>query len=539
MTSRTSRGGRTPAPPSRPTAPDTEGPAPERGPRRLTATAAVLVPTLLTAAHAAGYGRWTVDDAAITWAYARSIAAGAGPVLQPGAPAAEGWSNPTWLAVFVVVTWLGLPLVLSAKALALACCAGVFAGFSVAARALCPRPALVAGVAGCVTAAVPSFVIWSFSGLENPLYALLVTWLAVVMVRGPVTSPRVAALAGALAAGAAMTRPDGAVYLAAFPAVALLVARRRGVAPAAVSLAVAAVPVGAYLVWRVHRFGLLVPNTAIAKGQGAPEGGMLLELGGYGGVLVASSAVLGAVALVVVPAARSGLVALLVPLMLALVAYAVLEPDWMGELRFATPVWPLAALLLVVAVAVLRSRAAAVLGLVAVAASLLVWVPAARAFRASPTVPVCLVAQIDGRAMNGYLDATTDPAPTLLVPDVGGAALVGRARVVDLVGLTEPTVARDWRTGDMAGLRDHVFLRARPTLIAVHGPWATVAGILADPRLPAGYDRISADGGTEVWVRRDALRPGGLEQARRYRLEVAVPAEAEVRRAPRAGCPLG
>lgn len=519
-----------------PTARPTRAPAPGR---RWCDAAAVLVPTVLTAAHAAAYGRWTVDDAAITWAYARSIAAGAGPVLQPGGPAAEGWSDPTWLAVFVLVTWLGLPLVLTAKALALACCAGVFAGFLVAARALSPRPALVAAVAGGVTAAVPSFVIWAFSGLENPLYALLVTWLAVVMVRGPLTGLRVAALAGALAAGAALTRPDGLVYVVAFPVVALLVTRRRGVAPAAVALAVAAVPVGAYLTWRVLRFGLLVPNTAIAKAQGAPDPATLLELGGYGGFLVVAAVLLGAVALALRSAARAGLVAILVPLALAVAAFAVLAPDWMGELRFATPVWPLAALLLVASVAVLRSAAAALVGLVAVAASLVVWVPAARAFRASPMVPVCLVAQIDGRAMDGYLDATADAAPTLLVPDVGGAALVGRARIVDLAGLTEPTIARDWQTGDMAGLRDDVYLRVRPTLIAAHGTWASGTGILADPRLAAGYERISAVDGAEVWVRRDALRPGGLEQVRRYRLEVATPAEAEVRRAPRAGCLLG
>ena len=49
-------------------------------------------PTVLTALHARFYGAWIVDDAGITFGYARSIATGAGPVLQPGADEVEGYS---------------------------------------------------------------------------------------------------------------------------------------------------------------------------------------------------------------------------------------------------------------------------------------------------------------------------------------------------------------------------------------------------------------------------------------------------------------
>lgn len=40
-----------------------------------------------------------VDDAAITFAYARSISDGLGPVVAPGAEPVEGFSNPTWTAL--------------------------------------------------------------------------------------------------------------------------------------------------------------------------------------------------------------------------------------------------------------------------------------------------------------------------------------------------------------------------------------------------------------------------------------------------------
>lgn len=82
--------------------------SPARAARWLRPVAAVAVPTAAFGAHATAYGRWIVDDAAITYAYARSIATGAGPVLQPGAEPVEGWSNPAWLGLLVLGRWAGL-----------------------------------------------------------------------------------------------------------------------------------------------------------------------------------------------------------------------------------------------------------------------------------------------------------------------------------------------------------------------------------------------------------------------------------------------
>ena len=97
---------------------------------------AVLLPTIVTAVHAAAYGRWIVDDAGITFAYARSVTSGAGPVLQAGGPVVEGYSDPAWLAVLGIGrlaglfdrgAWFGVPdYVLFPKGVALLCCAGVF-----------------------------------------------------------------------------------------------------------------------------------------------------------------------------------------------------------------------------------------------------------------------------------------------------------------------------------------------------------------------------------------------------------------------------
>ena len=145
---------------------------------------AVGVPSTVLGLHSASYGQWIVDDAGITFAYARSLATGAGPVLQPGAPAVEGYSDPAWLALLVAAhrlglfdhgTWFGVPdLVALPKVLGWLCGVGVFLCFLAAARAVSDRPVVVATVAGVVTAVIPSFAIWTTSGLENGLLALAV-----------------------------------------------------------------------------------------------------------------------------------------------------------------------------------------------------------------------------------------------------------------------------------------------------------------------------------------------------------------------------
>ena len=192
---------------------------------------AVGVPSTVLGLHSASYGQWIVDDAGITFAYARSLATGAGPVLQPGAPAVEGYSDPAWLALLVAAhrlwlfdhgTWFGVPdLVALPKLLGWLCGVGVFLCFLAAARAVSDRPVVVATVAGVVTAVIPSFAIWTTSGLENGLLALAVVGIGTVIVRavaaGRVHEPTVAATCGALAALAALTRPEGLVYAAAYP----------------------------------------------------------------------------------------------------------------------------------------------------------------------------------------------------------------------------------------------------------------------------------------------------------------------------------
>lgn len=502
---------------------------------------AVLAGTSAIALHASRFGNWIVDDAAITFAYVRSFATGEGPVLQPGAEPVEAYSNPAWLALlwlgrhvglFDRGTIFGIPdQVVYPKALALLCCAGILVACHRAARAVSSRPALVTLVTGLGVAAVPSFVIWCFSGLENALFALFVTVLAATLCRAAVAerldAPRVAVAAGLLAAGAALTRPDGLAYAVALPlVVALWLPPRRAVRQTLLSLGVFAVPYGAYVLWRFLTFGRLLSAPAIAKGQEPPTAATLMRVGEvvtYGGALPALVLAVCVGLLLTRPSPpRTGVLALLVPLGLALAAHAVLVPDWMGQLRFTTPVWPLAVFVGTLAVGEAparlprRGRTVLAAGLaVALVPTLVTFRTASATFGAAPTVPMCRVAERYGEMFDAYADWLDVDDGTLLLPDIGGTALTTRLEIIDLAGLASYRIAELRGTGDLAGLRDHVFEEARPTFIHTHGAWD--AGMSADPRLKRDYVWLYRGAGTDSdWVRDDVADEADVVALRAY-----------------------
>ncbi|HEX4704748.1 MAG TPA: hypothetical protein VH352_21645 [Pseudonocardiaceae bacterium] len=497
--------------------------------------------------HATRFGNWIVDDAGITFAYARSVAEGYGPVLQPGAAPTEGYSDPTWLALLSIGRLVGLfdrgaifgvpDYVLFPKALALLCCAGILLTCYGVATKVSQRPALVTFVIGAILAAVPSFVIWCFSGLENSLYALIVTALGATMFRATIDNrlltTRTALLAGTLAALAALTRPDGLIYAAAYPLVVLVQIRRptarRGARAVAVAAGAFLVIFGVYLTWRYLEFGRLTSLPTIAKGQAPPDtttlgraSDLLQYIGALPGIVLA---VLIGMTMVRPSVLRGAMISFLVPLVLAVVAYSVLEPDWMGQFRFATPVWPLVAI-----VGVLCGTAAfrhvGVRGLVVLSAALVVAaIPVwglfsgySNSFRAAPTTPLCWVAERPSRADNAYADILGVRQSSLLTADVGGTALTSRLRIVDLDGLTDSKMAGFWADQNWAALDNYVFDVAKPTFIELHPPWGDLTGVNTDPRLVRDYTLIRVDDADNTdWVRTsDVLSTGRLTQARDY-----------------------
>jgi hypothetical protein len=293
----------------------------------------------------------------------------------------------------------------------------------------------------------------------------------------------------------------------------------------------------------------LLPNTALAKDQALPslaELGKVADLFSHAGwLLTAVTAMCAGMALASGGLARRTLAAPPVVLILALLAYGALKQDWMPYYRFATPVWPLATLIAVLAVPkalmVLSRRARGVVvvlmaaGLVATGTRQL---SVAKDFRASPTVPLCKVADKTGRGFNGLAEVLGRPSATLLTPDLSGSSLTSNLRLVDLAGLVSPKIAAYWADDDMAGLRDYVFERARPTFVTLSSSWVHSTHLLADPRMRQEYYPLKSQGhGVRCYVRKDAVRsPSQLAALRAYQHDLLMPAIDRDKKAPRRGC---
>ncbi len=533
---------------------------------------AVLVPTALVAWHGSLYGSWIVDDAGVTFAYARSIATGAGAVPQPGAGPVEAFTSPVWLAMHVVGRWLGLfdrgtwfgvpDYVAFPKALGLLTAALVFAGFHRAAKAVTSRPAVVTLVAGVLLAAVPSFVVWTLSGLENGLLAAAAVWLVALMlpavVEGRLLTPRVAVGCGLLAALAALTRADGVVFVAAYPLVALGLMRRgelRGITRAVgISLGAFAVPIAICAVWRLVTFGSVLPSQAVTDMQGLPDVGAAVawfDLVGYlPWPLVVAAVVVVGVAVVHRSAAalpaRRPLGAVLVPFGLAGLAFLLLHPDWMEHLRYATSIWAVGALLIVLCalrvIAIVRARRAVFVGGgVAVAAAVVASAPAmvgsALDFGDYPSAPICVAVEQTGRTVNAYEAVVAASGPTLLGPDLGAAALTSTSRIVDIGGTADPRIADFWEREDRTAFAEYVFATVRPTFIKGSEYTMSDSGLAADPRLERDYAEIASDKDLTDWVRRDALRtPTQLDELTTLAESTLQPAVDDAKNAGSASC---
>ncbi|MFF1607032.1 hypothetical protein ACFVYA_04565 [Amycolatopsis sp. NPDC058278] len=534
---------------------------------RLAPVLAVLAGVAAVAVHATRYGHWIVDDAAITFSYARSFADGLGPVLQPGAPPVEGFSDPTWMVLlglgklaglFDHGSLFGLPdYVLFPKALGLLFTGGVLTACYIAAKQIFTRFAWLATlVVGLTLATIPSYVIWVVSGLENSLFAFAVVTLGVTLFvsvqRDKLLTPKVALWAGVMVAFAALTRPEGLIYAGAYPLAALFLLRSglfwKSFRLALLSVAAFAVPFGAYVVWRHSEFGRLLANPSVAKQQGLPGFDAVkrpFELVGYAGWAGVIALALVIVFALVKASWRRSLIALLVPLGLGIVAYGVMVADWMYQHRFASPIWPLAVIAGTLAAGELLRHRQALLRVGVVVVLVGAFVPSAIGFAAAadkfaknPNITACLVADRFGRGFNTYADILGVQKASLLLPDLGGSSMTSRLELVDMAGLVNKPIADLVHDNDLAGLRNYVFDTVKPTFIHSWGPWAAGNGIALDPRLDRDYVLIYSSPIEGLrngdWVRRDAVTdPAKLKAAQEYAAKT-IPAVA----ADRFGGPL-
>jgi hypothetical protein len=400
-------------------------------------------------AHAWWFRAFVIDDAYITFRYARNIAAGLGPVFNPG-ERVEGFSNPLLTALLAVITAITrdpetLPRI--ARVIGVASGAGTVL---LLARLPLRGGTGASALATLALAASSSFALWSVAGLETSLYALvLLASLALSL-----SPPRGAAGQighGLLLAAVALSRPEGVV-----PAAVLAIAFARGPATARDPahrprvLLAAALPVIAYLVFRRTWYGAWLPNTYFAKHlpltMAIPRG--LKYLADFllrdGRGLAFAPALLA-----LAPGARSRVGTLALVLLAAyLPTVLFVGGDWMDLHRFVAPVVPLLAILLAEGASALIERLRGAGGgarrwagpAIVTALALAMIVPETRASvreRGRYWVNAAPYYTTMGR----LVAAVSDPGWSVAVADVGAIGWYGRIRVVDLLGLVNPAIA--------------------------------------------------------------------------------------------------
>jgi hypothetical protein len=521
----------------------------------------VGVPLLFFVWHAARFRGWIIDDAGISFVYARSLAHGYGLVTQPGMPPVEGFSSPLW------VLWLSPFFAIGAfdpnitpKMVSLALVAASFVFVRLILGLLSKGPKLGTFVVLSFLAFNPAFVIWTTSGLENPLNVLLVSILAYSMTRdtlAPRPNIRVTISISILAALCALTRPDGILYAAAYPLVLGIdvATRRRSIGEAAQTLllygAIFAVLFGGYKVFALLYFGDLLPNTYYAKGGQLTHSVVvwwlqvrsLLRAAGVNKYIAAASLL----ALIVFRLPRAALrpaFCVLILMLISVAIFVLLPRDWMPEYRFATAFFPpfyilgyltCESILRRLPRAVPQGLLMGVLSLGVAASSARPFLERSDRFAKSPTVPFSSVAQLYAVAFNQYADALGVKDGSVLLPPVGGTLYYSELRVYDLAGLTDRFFARTLWSHSTA-FYDRIFVVLKPTFIHVHGPWALAADLDLDPRFRQDYVPIHEE--RDPWamsnmglllysgnyVRKDALaNPAALAELRAMPWTLAWP----------------
>ena len=281
-----------------------------------------------------------VDDAYVSFVYARNLARGNGLVFNLG-ERVEGYSNFLWVIMLAGLNrFFGVPIPQTAQIIgAILGILNVLLVFSLARRILGDANEKWAFAAAMLTAMDYRVASWSIRGLETPLYLFFV--LAAIRLY---MFQRWRWLWSIPALGAALTRPEGPILFGALAIhrIAVLIREKRFPDKADIgAAAVFSIPFIAYTAWRMTYFGgFLVPNTYYARGGAGPFIGMLY-------IMLESWRAWGPVLVIFVPVAIYALFKgnadvwlILVWAIVAKVFVIIAGGDWMPNARFLVPIIP-------------------------------------------------------------------------------------------------------------------------------------------------------------------------------------------------------
>jgi hypothetical protein len=379
------------------------------------------------------------DDAFIYLRYVRNLQAGCGLRFNCGDPPVEGFTGPLYLALL----WLGGLVTRQLIDLGqIVCTAGLAIGLGLAVVAAAvlgrdhPRvrlPAVLAVATALVLALDPFVLLNAVTGMETALGAAAVTAIALAAV-----AERRHLLVAAVGAGL-LVRPECLVFAAALP---ILPALRRPRYLAAAVAIVAALALARYAV-----FGAPLPNTYYAKAGGTWRHAEL-------GLAYIADAIAD------FPLAFAAPLALLLPaghsrracgfLLAASLAWILFFLRTGGDLfEYSRLMFPLVPMLSVLALAGIAELARRITGRAAtapIAAATCALAIAGRAAVVHAIPPQHTSPRVvEWAAIGSYLRAHFPHATVATVP-IGAVGYYSQLPIIDLVGLTEPAIARAGRS---------------------------------------------------------------------------------------------
>jgi hypothetical protein len=456
-----------------------------------------FMPFVVYLAHAFLTDVWIVDDAGITYAYAKNLAYGNGITAQPGAAPIEGYSNPFWMLVLSGAHLLGLfHVVFTPKVLSALCFAGTvfFVRKSFLLRGL---PEWNATGVLLLFAVNTPLVIWANSGLENGLYLFL---LSVLLYRF-ISAPNILLDVG-ISFLLMITRPEAVVWgLLFLPSYLVINADGRTVKKQLFYfLFFWLCCILLITLFRVLYFGDFLPNPFFAKVTGeAITWSHILEKAKYlsfsiGGFWASYFIVLCLVLFLFRPRLRNHRHTrmLFLAVLFSFLLFMVMPDDWMRELRFATPfVFFFILFFWEVLIGVFRLR----FGLFSLSLFGLFFLYQAhhfylrtQEFMKAPTVPLSCIKSEFADPYNRLAEMPGLENARVLLPDVGAMYYYGRLSVMDAAGLTDKEIAL--RLNNNHALRDWILQEKQPEFIHLHGRWSLLYNLPDDTRFKERYVSI-------------------------------------------------
>lgn len=328
-------------------------------PRRLHLLLGLILPLYVLCVNMWRVHWFTVDDAYISFRYARNFAEGLGLVYNPG-EAIEGYTNFAWTVLLAAGLKLGIDPHLTAKVFGAAAAIGTLVCVYRLADRMLPLRTLPC-MATWLLASSSTFTGYAVLGLETGMFVFLVV-LGTMCMFGEQARGRGFVRSGLIFALAGLTRPEAPMFIG-IPMLLLgrgLLSRQnllRGL--------VFATPLAAHLLWRHAYYGAWVPATLSAKTGDLSQqwsGGKAYLLGWieHAGPIV----FLSIYGLGIGVARRSREVLSIAAVFVVVLGYVLLVGgDWMSYFRFMTPAEPYCFLLVGLGarrIAETRDRAAVV-----------------------------------------------------------------------------------------------------------------------------------------------------------------------------------